>query len=323
LYRYILEARELAILSMLERIKAQIMTRIYNMQKEEMRWTGLIYPKIKKKVDINVDFASNCFVDGAGDGLFSVAEMHGATPTTYIVDLKTKTCSCQRWQKSGIPCPHVISAIRDERIDPLSLVDKCYSVEMHKRAYANIVYPCKDKTEWQNMTGPDILPPLYKKHVGRPTKNRRKAQGEVDCRGGGKRMSRRGVIMHCSHCGQPDQNRNGCYWYKNGLSPPEPSQAAPTSTTATTSQQIPPITADHPSSSQVPSYQDTLVETLAQQVIYFYHSLLTFLPKFICIITVSCIEIPEDNSEEHGDSSHSRIHFHCFSQRGPSPPSCT
>jgi hypothetical protein len=274
-------------------------------------------------VDRNVNFASNCFVDGAGDGLFSVAEMYGATPTTYIVDLKTKTCSCQRWQKSGIPCPHVISAIRDERIDPLSLVDKCYSVEMHKRAYANIVYPCKDKTEWQNMTGPDILPPLYKKHVGRPTKNRTKAPGEVDCRGGGKRMSRRGVIMHCSHCGQPDHNRNGCYWYKNGLSPPEPSQAAPTSTTATTSQQFPPITADHPSSSQVPSYQDTLVETLAQQVIYFYHSLLIFLPKFICIITVSCIEIPEDNSEEHGDSSHSRIHFHCFSQRGATPPCCT
>jgi nucleoside-triphosphatase THEP1 len=86
-----LEARELAILSMLERIKAQIMTRIHNKQKEEMKWTGLICPKIKKKVDRNVDFANNCFVDGAGDGLSSVAEIHGATPTTYIVDLKTNT----------------------------------------------------------------------------------------------------------------------------------------------------------------------------------------------------------------------------------------
>jgi hypothetical protein len=48
-------------------------------------------------------------------------------------------------------------------------------------------YPCKDKSEWEKMNGPTILPPLYQKHVGRPTKNRRKAPGEVDYREGGKK----------------------------------------------------------------------------------------------------------------------------------------
>jgi hypothetical protein len=98
--------------------------------------------------------------------------MYNATPTDYIVDLKAKTCSCNKWQKSRIPCPHVLSATRDEGIDPLSLVDRCYSVEMHNKAYGNIVFPCKDKSQWENMNGPDILPSLYQKHVGRPTKNR-------------------------------------------------------------------------------------------------------------------------------------------------------
>jgi hypothetical protein len=52
-----------------------------------------------------------------------------------------------------------------------------------------------------------ILPPSYKKHVGRPRKYRIKALGEVDCRGGGKRMSRHGVIIHCSHCDGPDHKK--------------------------------------------------------------------------------------------------------------------
>jgi hypothetical protein len=132
---------------MFERIKAQVMTRNYNKQNEEIKWTGPVCPKIKKKVEKNVELANHSYIDGAGDGLFAVSEMVSSTPIDYIVDLKAKTCTCNRWQKSGIPCPHVLSCIRKERIDPLSLVDHCYSVEMHNRAYENIVYPCKDKSE--------------------------------------------------------------------------------------------------------------------------------------------------------------------------------
>jgi hypothetical protein len=152
---------------MFERIKSQIMTRHDNKQREESKWTGILCPKIKKKVEKNVEFSKNSYVDGAGDGLFAVAKMMNATPTEYIVDIKAKTCTCNRWQKCGIPCPHVLSAIRDERIDPLTLADHCYSVELHSKAYANIVHPCKDKSEWEKMNGPTILPPLYQKHVGR------------------------------------------------------------------------------------------------------------------------------------------------------------
>jgi hypothetical protein len=163
---------------------------------------------------------------------------------------------------SSIPCPHVLSAIKDERIDPLTLADHFYLVEMHSKAYANIVHPCKDKSEWEKMNGPTILPPLYQKHVGRPTKNRRKAPGEVDYRGGWKKMSRRGVIMHCSYCGTPDHNINGCYWFKNGLTPPDPvllnmsaptaEEPAPVVTPAETVQQ----------QADVPTYTDTFVDRI-------------------------------------------------------------
>jgi hypothetical protein len=175
-------------------------------------------------VEKNIELSNNVYADAAGDGLFAVGELVSSQPVDYVVDLEQKTCSCMRWQKTGIPCAHAISCLRHDDIDPITLVDNCYSVEMHKKAYGNIVFPCLDRTEWQKMHGPPISPPLYTKHVGRPTKSRRKAPGEVDARGGGKKMSRHGVIMHCSYCGFPDHNRAGCKWFKEGLPPPNKPQ---------------------------------------------------------------------------------------------------
>ena len=39
-------------------------------------------------------------------------------------------------------------------------------------------------------------------------------------------MSRHGVIMHCSYCGEPDHNIKGCKYMKAGLPPPN-AQAPP------------------------------------------------------------------------------------------------
>jgi hypothetical protein len=89
------------------------------------------------------------------------------------------------------------------------------------------VYPCKDKSEWEKTQGPTILPPHYVKHVGRPTKCRRRAPGEVDAREGGKRITRHGVIMHCSYCGCPDDNISGCKWMKSGQMPPSAANPTP------------------------------------------------------------------------------------------------
>jgi hypothetical protein len=265
-HRYILEARELPVLSMLERIKSQIMSRHYTKQKEREGWTGPICPKIRKRVDKHIELANNVYADAAGDGLFAVGELVSSKPVDYVVDLKDKTCSCMRWQKTGIPCPHVISCLRHDGTDPLSLVDNCYSLEMHKKAYDNIVIPCRDRTEWEKMNGPPIFPPVFTKHVGRPTKSRRKAPGEVDARGGGKKMSRHGVIMHCKYCGFPDHNRAGCKWLKAGLPPPTTAEEANNPPTDIAMAEEPVITQE---TVPPPSQENLLVDTLQQQVIFF------------------------------------------------------
>jgi hypothetical protein len=67
----VLEAREMPILSILEQIKTQLMTRYYNKEKEvgDM-WQGPICPKIRTKLNKNTEWANTCYAQPAGKGIF-------------------------------------------------------------------------------------------------------------------------------------------------------------------------------------------------------------------------------------------------------------
>jgi len=211
--RYILEARELPILSMLQRIKGQLMARHYNKQKEvQEKWGGmLICPKIRKKLARHAEMANTCYVIPSGSGVFEVHDREWQ----FNVDIGGRHCDCKRWSLTGIPCSHAISCLRHERIPEESVLPWCYSTEAFKKAYGCYIHPCNDKSTWEKVGGPQVQPPVYEKRVGRPPKARRKAAHEV---GGpnGPRLTKHGVTMHCSHCGEPGHNSATCERKKAG-----------------------------------------------------------------------------------------------------------
>ena len=184
-------------LSMLEYLFYKMVDRIVGKNKEAETCSGLICPKIKKKLDKFTEWAANIPVSNAGDGLFRVASSEYAGG--YSVDLKGKTCDCKRWQLSGIPCHHAIACCREERIDPESLVHSCYTIETHKKAYGFILVPLRPKSFWEKRPGVFVHPPLYTKVLGRPKKNRRQTPEELE-KDGGKMLTKAGVKMHCSVC---------------------------------------------------------------------------------------------------------------------------
>jgi hypothetical protein len=128
--RYIVEARELPILSMLQRIKGQLMARHYNKQKEvQDKWgVNVICPKIRKKLARHAEMANTCYVIPSGSGVFEVHDREWQ----YNVDIKGKHCDCKRWSLTGIPCSHAISCLRHERIPEESVLPWCYSTEAFK-----------------------------------------------------------------------------------------------------------------------------------------------------------------------------------------------
>jgi hypothetical protein len=68
-------------------------------------------PQDSEELSKHIEWSHDCYVEGAGDGLFKVATRFSSTPTDYVVDLKGFTC------------------MRSDNHDPLKCVDKCYSVE--------------------------------------------------------------------------------------------------------------------------------------------------------------------------------------------------
>jgi hypothetical protein len=92
--KYILEAREMPVLSMLEQIKNQLMTRYYNKEKEVGDvWQGPICPKIRRKLNKNTEWANTCYAQPAAKGIFQVQ----VSDKQYTVDLINKQCGCRRW----------------------------------------------------------------------------------------------------------------------------------------------------------------------------------------------------------------------------------
>ena len=213
--KYILEARELSILSMLERIKSQLMTRFYNKQVEATeKFSGPVCLKIRKKLLKNADYANVCYVLPAGHGIFQVQSKGG----DYIVDVLKKKCDCRRWDLTGIPCNHAIACLRHERIPAEDLLPACYSTQTYSSVYGFTIMPCNDKSMWKQTNGPEIQPPIYEKKVGRPPKSRRKQPHEIQTTQGPK-LSRHGVVITCSWCGKENHNRAGCSLKKLGIDP--------------------------------------------------------------------------------------------------------
>ena len=114
---------------------------------------------------------------------------------TYIVDLKKKTCPCRGWGLISIPCHHAICAIQYIEQNPEDYVDKVFSKETYKKAYAHMMEGLNSKKFWGRMEVDPPQPPPDRRMPGRPAKNRRKEEGEISS--GDTKMSHKERQMTC------------------------------------------------------------------------------------------------------------------------------
>uniref|UniRef100_A0A8R7UUS5 SWIM-type domain-containing protein n=1 Tax=Triticum urartu TaxID=4572 RepID=A0A8R7UUS5_TRIUA len=130
------------------------MTRFYSKNVEAEEMCGSICPKIRKKLNKNIDMSNNCTTLPAGQHIFHVKGMIGE----YEVNIQKEECSCRAWQLSGIPCRHGAECLRYERIKPEVVVNKCYSIGAFKAAYGKVIMPCSDPRVWPRTNGPPVAP---------------------------------------------------------------------------------------------------------------------------------------------------------------------
>ncbi|CAL4988960.1 unnamed protein product [Urochloa decumbens] len=153
-------------------------------------------------------------------GVSHLAEISGVykdlTPWRHTVNLEQRTCSCKKWQLTGLPCNHAISLICSYRgLELEDYVHSCYSVSKFKAAYEGWIEPIPDKTHWPQVDlGFKLWPPVLKRAAGRPRTRRIKAVDE-----GGSKKSRK-----CRRCGQFGHMQKTCneMVYDSDAPPPAP-----------------------------------------------------------------------------------------------------
>jgi len=103
---YILEAKEMHVLSMLETMKCKLMTRLYNKEKEVgQAWYGLYVLRLGRSCRKTWNGQT---LLSAGQGIFQVQDRD----YSFRVDLDGQKCDCRRLDLIGIPCSHAISCLR-------------------------------------------------------------------------------------------------------------------------------------------------------------------------------------------------------------------
>ncbi|KAK9290403.1 hypothetical protein L1049_008572 [Liquidambar formosana] len=201
--KYILEAREKPIITMLEMIRRQLMNR-FQVRKQEMeKWEGPLCPKIQEKFDRVKEDARHCEVIYAGDGIYEI-EYKGQTT---VVNLGARTCMCRKWEVTGIPCSHAVAAILRASMNPEDFVDECYHKVTNGMAYAPMIYPIGDPTNWAASGCEPVGPPPYRKAPGRPKKARKKGQDETPA---GTAVNRKNNTVKCKNCKNFGHNSRSC-----------------------------------------------------------------------------------------------------------------
>lgn len=61
--------------------------------------------------------------------------------------MKNRTCSCRKWDLTGIPCFHGYQAILSINVETESYVDDCFTKTTYMRAYSYLMCPMKGSKE--------------------------------------------------------------------------------------------------------------------------------------------------------------------------------
>ena len=150
-----------------------------------------------------------CLVYPSGGGSFEVKD-----GSSYLaVSLVNRTCACGQWQISGIPFKHAIRAILQNDEAPEAYVAHWFSVSTYQQAYSCSISFVPDPDQWPPFDLPEIQPPRMKRGIGRPSRNRRREEGE-------KRKEKRSTTVQCGKCKAYGHNAKTC---KGGLTAKEAS----------------------------------------------------------------------------------------------------
>jgi hypothetical protein len=179
------------------------MVRIQEQRTKSSRWVGTICPNIRKKLNLFTQHTAHCHAVWNGKDGYEVKHFDHR----FTVKLPQKTCSCEYWELSGLPCCHAIACIAYDTIPVEEYVADCYKITEFNKIYDHVLEPVEGMSAWPISTRPKPKAPGYIKMPGRPKKERTREVGEKPK---SKKVSKVGTVIRCGKCKGIGHNKRKC-----------------------------------------------------------------------------------------------------------------
>lgn len=201
--RWILEARELPIIQVIEQIQSKLMTEFEDRRLRSCSWFSVLAPSAEKRMIEAVDRASTYQVLRSDEVEFEVI----SADRSDIVNIGIHYCSCRDWQLHGIPCSHAVAALISCRKDIYAFTEKCFTVASYRQTYAEEIHPIPGRLKWRRG---DVAPMDDDPQVVRPPKFRRPPGRPENKRICVEDLNREKHTVHCSRCNQTGHYKTTC-----------------------------------------------------------------------------------------------------------------
>ncbi|PKA63438.1 Protein FAR-RED impared response 1 [Apostasia shenzhenica] len=173
-------------------IQNKLMELMHSRQETSHAWEGILTPSMQQKLHKEVLKAPKLNVLCSSDTIF---EVRGNT--IYVVNIGDWTCSCRRWQISGLPCPHSIAVFN--HLDR-SIYDYClgyYRIDCYRATYAESIQPIPDIAS-VDFNAASLYFPAPHRAPSRPRRKRFNPHKTVT------------VVRLCSRCKAAGHNKATC-----------------------------------------------------------------------------------------------------------------
>lgn len=170
LHTWALECHELHIVQMMEQIHNQIASWFNERLSSGMQLASTLVPSAEKWVSEAISDARCYEVLRANEVEFEII----SSERTNIVDIKSRVCSCCRWQLYGVPCAHAAAALTSCGHNVSLFADACFTAHSYRETYSQMINPIPDRSLWEETgEGSDVIsvrPPKRRRPPGRPKK---------------------------------------------------------------------------------------------------------------------------------------------------------
>ena len=215
------KARSLPLVGMLETMRRQAMVRIEVRKKKLVKYKAKYSLKVAKTIAEETKNRKWCKKRTPGPNGVSEVEENGISHT---VNMDRRTCTCRRWDLTGIPCRHALKVIQDKKLNAENFVADCYLTTLWKQQYSDSITPVEGMKFWKEAPGSQIQPPARPAEKGRKKNLEKRKKSIYESPTKGKKVSKHLKTIHCYRCGFPGHNSLYC---KNDGVPNKPRKIYP------------------------------------------------------------------------------------------------